>query len=394
MLRRCSHFLPGFVAVLCACSPVDVPADTGLAPHDAAAADASSEDAPDVDATDVSWVERPDAGDDDVDAPHTADSEPIDAPGMDAPETGDPSDIGPDDTAPAEDGADVDDADAGAADTADARVDGSDDTADGRDAAAADAADTADADEVLDDLLGALRVDVQGTLRRVAGPDGPGWPAPLPDGQWLVVWTGGAGFAVAGDHDAWTGTPLRVDEGFAWALLPGPPGAGYKFTDGDVWVADPWSRSYRYDSFGELSTLHDPSAGLERWWLVAEAPVESRWVRVRVPPEAPDRVLYVHDGQNLFDPAAPWGGWQLDRSLGTDTLAIGIDNAGVERFEDYTQTTDRVGDEVRGGQAAEYDEFVRLEVRPFVRATYGEPGPVGTMGSSLGGLVSLWMAMS
>ena len=70
-------------------------------------------------------------------------------------------------------------------------------------------------------------------------------------------------------------------------------------------------------------------------------------------------------------------------------MAVGIDNT-YARMDEYTHVEDDIG-EIVGGQAAAYAEVV-AEARAFVADRYGEPGPVGVMGSSLGGLVSLYLA--
>jgi predicted alpha/beta superfamily hydrolase len=114
-------------------------------------------------------------------------------------------------------------------------------------------------------------------------------------------------------------------------------------------------------------------------------------VRVWVPAEAPTHVLYVHDGQNLFDPDAFFGGWRLDESAPPAMLLVGVDNTS-DRMDEYTHVADDIG-QVIGGRADDYAALLRDEVRPRVDARYGEPALVGTMGSSLGGLISLHLAL-
>ena len=68
---------------------------------------------------------------------------------------------------------------------------------------------------------------------------------------------------VAGDHDEWRGTELTQEDQFRWAVVPWSPGGRYKFTDGQSWEADPWSRAYGYDAFGEMSQMPGPEPHLE-----------------------------------------------------------------------------------------------------------------------------------
>jgi predicted alpha/beta superfamily hydrolase len=134
----------------------------------------------------------------------------------------------------------------------------------------------------------------------------------------------------------------------------------------------------------------------------------SRTITVALPPgysAAPRRrypVLYLHDGQNLFDPArAAFGvSWGADatanrlmaaRRIRPVTL-VGIDNT-PERVDEYTYHRD--ARHKAGGRGSLYARFVLNEVKPFIDRQYRtlpERENTGLLGSSLGGLVSLCMA--
>ncbi len=241
----------------------------------------------------------------------------------------------------------------------------------------------------LEDLLARLRADRDGTLREEA--DDGGWPVRVASGR-VVVSTDPAFGAVAGDFDDWAGTSLTADEGFAWSVVPDVAGDAYKLKSGDTFAADPWARAYAYDDFGEITFVAPPAeAHLERWPIVEGAGLAPRTVRVWVPAEAPTRVLYVHDGQNLFDPDAFNGGWHLQDSAPPAMLLVGIDNSS-DRMDEYTHVEDDIG-QVLGGEGDAYADLLRDVIRPQVDARYGEPAVVGTMGSSLGGLISLHLAL-
>ena len=60
---------------------------------------------------------------------------------------------------------------------------------------------------------------------------------------------------VAGDHDGWSGTDLTQDQGFRWVVIDVMPDDHYKFTNLVDYAADPWSRAYTYDNFGEMSLV-------------------------------------------------------------------------------------------------------------------------------------------
>ena len=113
-------------------------------------------------------------------------------------------------------------------------------------------------------------------------------------------------------------------------------------------------------------------------------------------------VLYLHDGQNLFDPrlAAYGVAWDADatadRLIGlgriNPIILVGIANTPA-RMDEYTFCRD--AREKAGGQGELYARFVLEEVKPFIDGEYRtRPGRTHTAiaGSSLGGLVSLEMA--
>lgn len=240
-----------------------------------------------------------------------------------------------------------------------------------------------------DDLLKKLREDLQGTLLAVSAESG--WPAPV-TGGWLFVNTDPSLDKVAGDHDSWGGTALIQDQGFSYVVLDVAAGDHYKFTNLADWVADPWSRAYTYDDNGEMSLVEPGFSHLDRYFKVGDAKLAPRTVRVLVPGGAATHVLYTHDGQNLFDPNAFFGGWKIQDSVPPAMLVVGIDNTG-DRIDEYTHVPDVIdaGGAI-GGLGDAYADFLQQTVRPLVKKHYGEPPVVGTMGSSLGGLISFHIA--
>jgi predicted alpha/beta superfamily hydrolase len=242
--------------------------------------------------------------------------------------------------------------------------------------------------ETLDEILAALRADRDGTL--LAESSKSGWPVPV-EGGVLFVSTDPALPLVAGDHDQWAGTPMHDDAGFRWVVIDVPAGDHYKLTDGSTFAPDPWARAYTYDEYGEISLVAPSAAHIDRWLGVGDAKMQPRTLRVWVPAEPVDHVLYAHDGQNLFDPEAPWGGWHLQDTVPPGMLVVGIDNTPA-RMDEYTHVEDDIDGQVMGGQGDAYDDFLEHTVRPLVAAHYGEKGPLGVLGSSLGGLISFHVA--
>lgn len=225
-----------------------------------------------------------------------------------------------------------------------------------------------------------------------------GWPVHTAADTWLFVAPGLGSWSIAGDHDAWAGRPMVAAEGFSWIELevPAPEGSGYKLDHGRGLGPDAWARSYVWDAYGELSFVRPPTdrARLDRWPGLEAEGLLPRDLTLYVPPgDGPWPVLYAHDGQNLFDPGAIWGGWRLDEALATrtDVLVVGIANTAA-RMDEYTHTQDEALGYVFGGLGADYARLIGDHVRPHVEATYGSTGLDGLLGSSLGGLISLYIA--
>lgn len=237
-------------------------------------------------------------------------------------------------------------------------------------------------------IVDELRADRDGTLLLYNHLQG--WPIKVEEG-YLVVSTDPRLNNVAGDFDAWAGQPLTQEDDFLWAVVPAQPNDHYKLTDRDQrWEADPWAQSFEYDEFGEISLIAPKGAHLERFIGFGSETLAERNLRVWVPADPPDRVLYMHDGQNLFDPEAIWGGWRLQGQIPAGMLVVGIDNTPA-RMDEYTHVRDDIGG-VYGGLADEYADLINNDIRPFIVSHYGDVGPVGTLGSSLGGLISLYLA--
>ncbi|TNF26568.1 MAG: hypothetical protein EP329_21030 [Deltaproteobacteria bacterium] len=112
-------------------------------------------------------------------------------------------------------------------------------------------------------------------------------------------------------------------------------------------------------------------------------------------------VVYMHDGQNLFfDETSFAGEWGVDETVdalvaaGTmePVIVVGVDNT-HERMADYTPTVDAT---YGGGNGAAYVAWLADVVKPAADAflrTRCERDATGIMGSSLGGLISLYAAL-
>jgi len=109
-------------------------------------------------------------------------------------------------------------------------------------------------------------------------------------------------------------------------------------------------------------------------------------------------VLYMHDGQNLFDKKTSFSGeWKIDESLDSmflkgdiGCIVVGIDNGGSHRLDEYSPW---VNPQYGGGQGDEYIDFIVAFLKPFIDEkfrTLSDRDNTGIMGSSMGGLISLY----
>jgi predicted alpha/beta superfamily hydrolase len=116
-------------------------------------------------------------------------------------------------------------------------------------------------------------------------------------------------------------------------------------------------------------------------------------------------VLYLHDGQNLFDPETAYlrgMDWKVDETADAlirtgeiePLIIVGIFNTGEHRIEEYTPTRDR---KLGGGHAELYGQMLLEELKPFIDERYRtlpDAHNTGLGGSSLGGLATLYLGFT
>ena len=140
-----------------------------------------------------------------------------------------------------------------------------------------------------------------------------------------------------------------------------------------------------------LRGLHSPQLNNARDITVYLPPSYHTDVNKRYP------VLYMHDGQNLFDPKTSFAGeWDVDGVIdassgeGLETIVVGIPNMGAERCNEYSPFDDPKHGPAKGEA---YLAFVIDTVKPIIDAdfrTNPTPDQTGIVGSSMGGLISLY----
>ncbi|MBI3474920.1 MAG: esterase family protein [Acidobacteria bacterium] len=138
----------------------------------------------------------------------------------------------------------------------------------------------------------------------------------------------------------------------------------------------------------------------------------TRTVRVWLPPDYDGLgrtrypVLYLNDGQNLFDPSTAfagvdWGvGATAERLINADKvppmIIVGIDNTGKDRVREYIPYRSQ-DPRVLGPRGKRYPEFLLREVMPMIEKYYSVakgPEHTGLGGSSLGGLITLYTQLA
>jgi predicted alpha/beta superfamily hydrolase len=130
-----------------------------------------------------------------------------------------------------------------------------------------------------------------------------------------------------------------------------------------------------------------------------------RFLRLRYP------VLYLNDGQNVFDAATSFAGveWGVDETaerlirakLIEPLIIVAVANMGEDRIHEYAPTSGVIDAKAKRkkrskGLARQYGQFLIEELKPYIDQKYRtKPGPEFTAlgGSSLGGLVTLAIGM-
>ncbi|MCC3159303.1 T9SS type A sorting domain-containing protein [Hymenobacter sp. 15J16-1T3B] len=114
-------------------------------------------------------------------------------------------------------------------------------------------------------------------------------------------------------------------------------------------------------------------------------------------------VLYMHDGQNVFDQCTSFSGeWGVDEALvalqqsgqdPTGCIVVAVDNDGQQRLNEYSPWNNP---QYGGGQGDQYVDFLVQTLKPYIDQQYRtlpDRLNTGIGGSSMGGLISLYAAL-
>lgn len=237
----------------------------------------------------------------------------------------------------------------------------------------------------------------------------------------------GSPIYVAGSFNGWNpGSIPLVADGSGNYIYTIPEGSGaveYKFTRGTWPTAEGNAtgsyRPNRTATFtGSPQTLNltvlswedlgagNPSTAASNVHILSSAfhmPQlnRSRKIWIYLPPDYETStktypVIYMQDGQNLFDNVTSFSGeWQVDETLNNlfaqgdyGAIVIGIDNGGGKRIDEYTPWNNA---QYGGGEGDLYMQFIAETLKPYVDSNYRtKPAKEynALMGSSLGALIS------
>lgn len=162
-----------------------------------------------------------------------------------------------------------------------------------------------------------------------------------------------------------------------------------------AWIGyDQWKRGQPHTAVGVILVR-------ERLWSTQLK--NARPLLVYLPPSYMQQeerrypVLYMQDGQNLFDRGTSYSSeWRVDETMqrlsreGLEAIVVGIPNAGGQRLAEYGPFDDPYHG---AGRANQYLDFLAETVKPLVDRDFRTlPGRehTGILGSSMGGLVSLY----
>ena len=233
---------------------------------------------------------------------------------------------------------------------------------------------------------------------------------------------------ISGDFEGWTGGQekykLSQNNNHYSITLPKQEGSiNFKFTQGSWETVETGIQDNRKYTFGnktetvkikisnwEDNTLKESTATKNVSILSEDFYIpqldKKRRIWVYLPPNYDTSnksypVMYMHDGQNLFDNNTSYAGeWEVDETLNKlyqdkrfELIVIGIDNAGEKRMDEYSPWKHK---EYGGGEGDAYIDFVVKTLKPYVDNNYrtkSNQENTAIMGSSMGGLISFYATL-
>lgn len=237
---------------------------------------------------------------------------------------------------------------------------------------------------------------------------------------------------IAGDMNAWTPHEMvRISRNkYQLSIAEAQTNQHYIYLSGPAFTfAETISSNRTYklaDSVSGWKNIWNPAEGRPvnvalgsaKSYFFRSKIVDSRNIEVWLPDSYSSHqkynVVYMHDGQMLFDSTTTWNRkeWQVDEVVGKliasgqlkQTIIVGIDNNGNKREAEFfpqkivsnipqPQQSDLLKLMPGGPIADSYLRFIVKELKPYIDAhysTYKDARHTFIGGSSLGGMVSLY----
>ena len=239
---------------------------------------------------------------------------------------------------------------------------------------------------------------------------------------------------ISGDFEGWSGgrTQFKLnkkDETYSISIPKYREQINFKFTKGN-WESvecqldgNPIeNRTYSFDGKDETIELEivnwstaesteSPSTASENVSIFEDNFLmpqldRQRTIRVYLPPNYDNSednypVLYIHDGQNVFDLKTSYSGeWEVDETLdklyqeeGFSLIVVAIDNDGEKRLNEYSPWDHK---KFGKGQGMVYAQFIVNTLKPKIDQSFRtktDKNNTAIMGSSMGGLISHYTAL-
>lgn len=174
----------------------------------------------------------------------------------------------------------------------------------------------------------------------------------------------------------------------------------FRLLNGLLFILTVISCTNKADEAPRISTAESNVFVLEQEFTITGLN-RSRQIRIYLPPDYQSTsqhypVLYMHDGQNLFDDSTSYvGEWGVDESLNQlaqegefRLIVVGIDNGQEKRMNELSPWENKKFGEAEGEQ---YMKFIVNQIKPFIDNNYrtlSDRDNTAIMGSSMGGLIS------
>ena len=239
---------------------------------------------------------------------------------------------------------------------------------------------------------------------------------------------------MSGDFEGWTGGidayKLEKKDGVHQFTMPMPESLLFKFTQGSWQTVECNKKGEAIDnrSYRTNKTQDTIYAKIEGWThLFAGQPTSTaadnvniiseefeipqlnrkRRIWIYLPPnynisDESFPVVYMHDGQNLFDDKTAYAGeWKVDETLNKlfrdknmSAIVVGIDNDSDKRLDEYSPFEN---DEYGGGEGDAYVQFISQTLKPYIDKSYKtltDRDNTVIAGSSMGGLISHYASLN